>query len=221
MALARREPWDLLARPHRFMTFDFLLHRAAITGLTGLLLTASLIADAQQDASAAESSGVTRYSATTANMEPDGLNLRFDVLTWSDEAARSAVVAALESEDAQAALDELPTAGYVWPEGSPVGYAIKYAHRAPSDGGERLTFVTSKPLGSYDFGGWTVQGEVAVEELEYSVIELDVGEGASMTGTASLAAPVSVDAAAALISLDRPQDARPLFTDVHRLELGY
>lgn len=189
--------------------------------LPALLCAASLVAGAQQSASGAGSSDITRFSATTTNMSPDGLALRFDVLAWSDESARESVIEALAAEDVQDALDDLPTVGYVWPDGSPVGYAIKYAHSTSGDTGETLTFVTSRTLGSYDFGGWTVMGDAPEQALAYSVIELDLGESGATTGTASLAVPVSADADGATISLERTGETVALFRDVQRLDLGY
>ncbi|MGD2167867.1 MAG: hypothetical protein PVF63_07135, partial [Gammaproteobacteria bacterium] len=56
---------------------------------------------------------VIRYSATTTNLDPDGLSLRFDVLAWADEEATRAVIAALNSDGVQDALDDLPTMAYV------------------------------------------------------------------------------------------------------------
>lgn len=191
--------------------------------IPALLCAVSLVAGAQQAASGADSSDITRYSATTTNMDPDGLSLRFDVLAWSDDSARSAVLTALAAEDVPDALDDLPTVGYVWPDGGPVGYAIKYALATATDTGERLTFVTSRRLGSYDFGGWTVTGFSPDEgdELEYSVIELDLDESGEATGTASLAAPVSMDADAGSIALERTGETVALFSEVRRLQLGY
>ncbi len=98
------------------------------------------------------------FTATTANMTPAGLGLRIQILEWQEADARAEVVATLAAgADAATPLGKLPTVGYVWPDGSPVGYSVKYAHRAPQpDGGERITLVTDKPLGSYDFKGWSV-----------------------------------------------------------------
>src|SRR5262245_43352594 len=68
-----------------------------------------------------------RFTAVTADMTPRDLPLRIDVREWSDAEARAAVVAALQSDDAVKSLAALPTIGYVWPLGSGVGYALKYA----------------------------------------------------------------------------------------------
>ena len=53
------------------------------------------------------------YEATTTNMSPAGLTLRIDVLDWSDESARKAVIQLLDgdSTDVPKALQDLPTVG--------------------------------------------------------------------------------------------------------------
>jgi hypothetical protein len=172
-------------------------------------------------AAAAGADDVERFTATTINLDPAGVALRFDVLTWSDTESAAAVLAALESEALQKALDEIPTAGYVWPEGSPVGYSIKYARKDATDNGERLTFVTSKRLGSFDFGGWTVHDAPAVEALEYSVIELDLPASGTGSGMASLATPVVIDAQGETLRLNRDAESPELFAEVRILETGY
>src|SRR5690606_41244490 len=57
---------------------------------------------------------IDRFTATTTGMTPADIELRIDVRVWSDEAGRSAVVAALaaESDDADA-LRGLQTTGSV------------------------------------------------------------------------------------------------------------
>jgi hypothetical protein len=143
-----------------------------------------------------------RFTAVTAAMTPRDLGLRFDVREWSDEASRAAVVAALAGgPDAQEALAGLPTQGYVWQNGSGVGYALKYAHRAPAPQGDRVTFVTDKPLGSYDFKPWAADPPAAASELAYSVIELYLDEEGSGVGTLSLTAEVELDETNSLVSL--------------------
>ena len=42
--------------------------------------------------------------------------------------------------DAPTPLGKLPTVGYLWVQGSPVGYSLKYAQSTPlPEGGERVT----------------------------------------------------------------------------------
>ena len=143
-----------------------------------------------------------RFTAMTASMTPLNVALRIDVREWSDEDARAAVVAALASEaEAQAALKELPTVGYVWQSGSPVGYSLKYAHRAPAERGERVTFVTDKRLGAYERTPWETDQAGAQAEHAYSVIELYLDDRGSGDGTLSLAAAVELDEERALVSL--------------------
>ncbi len=97
-----------------------------------------------------------KFTATTTAMSPSGVTLRVDVRTWSDEAARGAVVAALAQESGvHEALASLPTVGYVWQSGSAVGYSVKYAHRVSTPQGESVTFVTDKLIGGYEFKPWS------------------------------------------------------------------
>src|SRR6185503_13634480 len=77
------------------------------------------------------------FTATTANMTPAGENLRIQIIEWQEADARTNAVGTLAAgTDASPPLAKLPTVGYIWPKGSPVGYSVKYAHREPQpDGG--------------------------------------------------------------------------------------
>ena len=82
-----------------------------------------------------------------------------------------------------------------------MGYSLKYAHRTPApDGGERITLVTDRRLGQYDFKGWSVPSPVATKDLPYSVIELYVDSSGAGKGTMSLAAS-AVDEQSGTVSL--------------------
>jgi hypothetical protein len=141
-----------------------------------------------------------RFAATTTAMTPRDVILRIDVREWSDEAARAEVLAALEQEsDVAKVLASLPSVGVVWRSGSSVGYAVKYAHRAATPQGERITFVTDKRLGAYDLKPWAAEAPAA--ELDYSVIELYLDGNGSGAGTISLAAAVELDTADGVVSL--------------------
>jgi hypothetical protein len=139
------------------------------------------------------------YTATTTHLTPADLALKVDIVEWSDEAARSEAVSAIEAgEDA---LHALPTLGYLWLEGSGVGYAVKYAYREPTaTGGERVTFVTDRRLGAYSFKPWTTD-DGTIEERDYSVIELTLDPSGHGDGTFSLAADVSIDPDHAMVEL--------------------
>ena len=156
------------------------------------------------------------FTATTANMTPAGENLRIQILEWQEADARTNVVATLAAgADASPPLAKLPTVGYIWPKGSPVGYSVKYAHREPqADGGERVTLVTDKRIGSYDFKGWTTPSPAAPTEAPYSVVELDLSSSGSGTGALSLASEVMLDEQAGTVTL-KP-GAPALLTNVKR-----
>ena len=155
-------------------------------------------------------------TATTANMTPAGLNLRIQIIEWQETGARAEVLAALAAgADAAAQIAKLPTVGYVWQKESPVGYSLKYAHRtAAPDGGERITLVTDRRLGQFDFRGWSVPSPAAAKDLPYSVIELYVDESGQGDGTLSLAADVQLDEESGTVSL--AHGAARLLSDVKR-----
>lgn len=158
---------------------------------------------------------VDRFTATTVSMTPANIELRIDVREWSDEDGRAAVVAALaEGSNVTQALRALPTLGYVWRSDSGVGYSLKYAHRIDTPEGERITFVTDRRLGAYDFKPWAADGVTENSELEYSVIELRLPENGTGDGTLSLAAEVKLDRENGLVLLEAPADAPRVLADV-------
>jgi hypothetical protein len=166
------------------------------------------------------------YTATTANMTPAGLDLRMQIIQWQEADARAEVVATLAAgADAATPLGKLPTVGYVWPKGSPVGYSLKYAHRAPQpDGSERITLVTDRRLGSYDFKGWSVANgaapsAAAPSDVPYSVIELVIDGSGAGTGTFSLAGAALLDEAAGTVALNA--DSPSLLTNVQRVNAAH
>ena len=171
------------------------------------------------DAYAAAPLVADTFTATTANMTPAGVTLRMQVIQWQEGAARTEVVATLAAgADASTPLAKLPTVGYVWPNGSPVGYSVKYANHAPEpNGNERVTLVTDKRLGSYDFKGWSAP-TAGGNATPYSVIELEVNSSGTGTGTLSLAAEVLLDETTGNVAL-KP-GAPSLLTNVKREPSG-
>jgi hypothetical protein len=154
------------------------------------------------------------YLAVTQNMDPADVELKADVLRWSTDEERQAVIAALQSEeDPAAALRELPTVGVVWRSGSAVGHSIKYSHRAETaDGRSRVTLVTDKTIGATSFVPWKADHPVTDAALDYSVVEMTVGNGDDGQGTMSLSANVTIDPESATVSLD-PGGGAPLLTN--------
>jgi hypothetical protein len=183
--------------------------RRVVSALAACALTAAAHA-------AGPASVVDSFTATTANMTPAGLGLRVQILQWQDPAARSEVVASIVAgAEAATPLAKLPTVGYIWPSESPVGYSVKYAYREQTGGGERITLVTDKRLGSYDFKGWSAANPVA-QQAPYSVVELYLNGGAAGTGTLSLVAEVMLDEQAGTVTLKDGAQAPALLVDVKR-----
>ena len=161
------------------------------------------------------------YLAITTNMTPADVEIKADVLGWSTDAEREAVIAALQSEDPSAALSDLPSKGAVWRMNSAVGTSIKYAHREPlDDGGERITLVTDRRIAYTSFKPLVAANPATDKALEYSVVEMTVGGPNSGEGTLSLSAEVNLDAASNRVSLDRANGA-PLLTNVRMAPKPY
>jgi hypothetical protein len=157
------------------------------------------------------------FTATTMGMMPAGLGLRIQVIAWSDDDARADVLAALGEENASQALGKLPTVGYVWPAGSPVGYTVKYAHVTPTaGGGERVTLVTDKTLGGYDYNKWSMAAGGNVSDRPYSVVELYLDAGGLGVGNLSLGADVAMDEATKTVGLTTGETVTNLLANVRR-----
>lgn len=179
--------------------------------LTVLAASAALAA---LPAAAAEQRPVPdTYTMLTTHMTPADVELKADILKWSTDEERAAVVAALtEAEDPVEALRALPTVGVVWREGSAVGHSVKYAYRQTlDDGSEKVTLVTDRRIGSTSFEPWSAETPVQETPLDYSVIEMTTGP--SGTGTMSLAAKIVVDADTGMVSLDHASGT-PVLTSV-------
>jgi hypothetical protein len=147
-------------------------------------------------------------------MTPAGVTLRIEVLKWPDDRSRAAAISALMTEAPGKALVELPTLGYLWASGSGVGYALKYAHQAPaSDGGERMTVVTDKPVGAYSFQPWAADNRPPPNAADYSVIELYLDADGHGVGTMSLAAEIALDEASSTVSLATADPPVNVLTD--------
>ncbi|HUQ51217.1 MAG TPA: hypothetical protein VM692_03280 [Gammaproteobacteria bacterium] len=193
----------------------FTNNRIVISLMIACAMVALALAATMDALAAAPRRVADTFTATTANMTPAGLSLRMQILEWQEAPARMEVVAALAAGgDTAAPLAKLPTVGYIWPAASPVGYSVKYAYREPTaGGGERITLVTDKRLGSYDYKKWSVPSPA--KELSYSVVVLDVSASGTGTGNLSLGAAVMLDEAAGTVALMGPAGAS-LLTNVKR-----
>ena len=196
---------------------------AKSTSCLPLLLAAAALAAppaAAQNAPAPET-----FTATTVNMEPAGEDLRFSVLRWSTEADRRAAVDVLTTPEAEAggtdgeltALLELPSLGYLWPGGSSVGYSLKYARRVSlAGGGERLTFVTGRRLGTFDRASWMPDGAPQAADRPFTVIELRIDHANTGEGKLSAGAEIVFDTNRSTVALRDYAGAPVLLEAVQR-----
>ena len=160
------------------------------------------------------------FTATTANMDPAGEDLRFSVLRWSSEADRQAVVdvllspAAEQGHDAELSeLIELPSLGHLWPGSSGFGYALKYAQRvATADGGEHLTFVTGRRLGTFGREPWTSTTVPATPVRAFTVIDLRLNSNGDGEGKMSVSTDVVFDTKRSTVALGN-YDAAPVLLE--------
>lgn len=123
-----------------------------------------------------------------------------------------------DADDGQAEppdLSSFPTVGYVWPSGSSLGFAIKYARRlAGALGSERITLVTDKRLGAYDLEPWSASQSARGEDETFTVIVLRLRSDGTGDGTMSLAAePTTVEGGS--VALVDAQSA-PVLLTAHR-----
>ena len=203
---------------------------AAILG--AVLLSMSVQAGAT--ASQAEEVPET-LTATTANMDAAGEDLKFNVLRWSSAEDRQAVVEAVKgmmgsvaspegSEESSSgqALSDLPTVGYVWLGSSSVGYDLKYTHREQApDGGEHITFVTEPRLGTYGRAPWTAVDASEPTDDPFTVIELRLDDTGAGEGTMSIATEITLDEASGTVALTDYDSAPVLLDGVKRLPPPY
>ena len=195
--------------------------RVRVAAACGLVLLAGVAAGAQESA---ETSVPETFTATTANMDPEGTDLRINVLRWSGDDDRGAVLDVLTdpenaaSEDGELdALMELPTVGYVWPDGSALGYSIKYAHRTEAaDGGEHITFVTGRRVGRFAREPWAPAGTPDDALRPFTVIELRLDGDGDGAGTMSPAADIAFDAENRTVALADYDAAPTLLAEAKR-----
>jgi hypothetical protein len=187
---------------------------AALVAATAALLAPAVFADRPVP---------DTYEAALTGVSASGITLKIEVLSWSDDAQREAVVGALgEGDETAKALDKLPSIGAVWQSGSAVGHSIKYAQRImEADGSQRIVIVTNKPLDSYSFKPWTLTSGTAPPRIQYGVLELHVDGKGMGTGTSSLAAEVSIDATAHTVALKMNASTPMLLTGVKLMPKPY
>ena len=190
----------------------------------GLVLAAAIAAPAP---AAAQSDELETFRGTTTSaVSAEGVELRINVLRWTSEEDRGAILslitpahgeAAGEGDDLEGALQDLQTVGFIWTGGS-LGYALKYAHRTEGpDGGERIVLVTDRPLGQWDRGGpWTGSDGSSPAAAAFTVVELHLDADDQGEGKTSAAAPIEFNAPARTVGLADYASAAVHLQDVYR-----
>ena len=114
------------------------------------------------------------------------------------------------------ALQKSPTIGVLW-DSDAAGYSIHYAYRVPQpDGGERILLLTDRRLSPWSPFWRPAAPSQTSTDYEFSMIELRVNAQGSGDGKASLDSPITVDAGAKSIALDKYDSLPVVFTKVRR-----
>ena len=168
----------------------------------------------------------TFRGATTGAVSSEGVELRINVLRWTSDEDRGAVLSLItpapgqtagEGEDLESALQDLQTVGFIWTGGS-LGYALKYAHRTEDeDGGERIFLVTDRPLGRWDRNGpWTGSDGSGPAAAAFTVVELHLDAEDQGEGKMSVDAPIEFNAPAGTVGLADYSSAAVHLENVYR-----
>ena len=202
---------------------------SAPAGFVNLVVTLPVLAGAiaAPAPAAAQSDELETFrGVTTSAVSAAGEQLRINVLRWSAEADREAVVSLITPAAGQAAgddselgdaLQDLQTVGFIWTGGS-LGYALKYAHRtAGPDGGERIVLVTDRPLGTWDRNGpWRGSDGSGPAAASFTVVELRLDADGKGEGKASVSAPIAFNPPGRSVSLADYASAAVHLQDVYR-----
>jgi hypothetical protein len=112
-----------------------------------------------------------------------------------------------------AAIGRAPTIGYVWTN-EVTGYAIKYALRLPSDGGERIILATNRRIGANALSWTPVKGTPT--PYEFTLLEVRLTSSGAGEAKASLTTNIALDNEAKIIALENYTAAPALFANVKR-----
>ncbi len=195
------------------------LNRSVRWGFTIAMVVAGVIAASV--VAVAQTENVERFTATTGNMQPEGEAIRIDVLRWPSQTDRGEVLSHLrgaEQEDADAAREDSPLVGYLWPSSGGLGFALIYAHRfTAQDGGEHITVVTRRPLGPPGWAPWQATGGTrSMTADDFTVVELRLDSSGNGEGKMSLATEVTFDENVNTVSLANYDAAPILLEDLKR-----
>ncbi len=196
------------------------LNRSVRWGFTIAMVVAGVIAASV--VAVAQTENVERFTATTVNMQPEGEALRIDVLRWPSQTDRGEVLSHLRGaegqEDADAATEDSPLVGYLWPSSGGLGFALIYAHRfTAQDGGEHITVVTRRPLGPPGWPPWQATGGTrSMTADDFTVVELRLDSSGNGEGKMSLATEVTFDENVNTVSLANYDAAPILLEDLKR-----
>jgi len=143
-----------------------------------------------------------RFVGSVANLAGiSGDTVTVDLIRWSTDAERAALVATLKDKgdkDFAAALGQSPSLGYIWRSGSGFGAFVRFAATWKAADGEHVVLVTDSDLAS-----WANKpgAPAAAAKYPYAVIELSLAAVAP-SGKTSHNGKVIADAEAKTVRLE-------------------
>lgn len=193
--------------------------RALLTGV----FVVSVLAGARSDGLAQTPPRREMFSAKTVNMSVgSGQDLKMDVIRWSTDDERNAVLSALKDKNDKALADAVakaPSLGSIWTNET-LGYAIHFAYRDMlANGSERVILVTDGRLGSWSGQVWKPLHPLEGVDYPFSVIELRLNRTGAGEGKMSLTSKVVADETGKTLVL-ADYDAAPILLRPVKRESG-
>jgi hypothetical protein len=156
-------------------------------------------------AATAPASAGERFTAKAVNLGAiTGETITVDLIRWSTDAERDAIVATMKDKGAQetfAALQKSPNLGYIWRSGSGLGAFVRYAYKFKAADGEHVVVATDSDLNSWKQGPGKPAAEAAAS-LPFTLIEMVITPSGASAGKMSLAGKVVSDAEHKTLRLD-------------------
>jgi hypothetical protein len=190
--------------------------------LTGAFVFA-VLAGARSDGLAQTPPRRDTFSAKTVNMSVgSGQDLKMDVIRWSTDEERNAVLSALKDKNDKVladAVSKAPSLGSIWTNET-LGYAIHFAYRDMlANGSERVILVADGRFGSWTGQVWKPLHPLEGVDYPFSVIELRLNRTGTGEGKMSLTSKVVADETGKTLVL-ADYDAAPILLRPVKRESG-
>ncbi len=194
----------------------FRSHFAALSLAAATAMTAWVIAGTSLQAGQATPQ---RFSATAVNFHAaPGVSkvtpVDINVKRWSTDAERKTLLDLFVEKGQNAllqALRDMPAVGNIRTPDS-IAYDLRFAHRvANPGGGERISFVTDRPIGF-----WEARDQSRLQDYPFTVIELRIGPDGKGEGKLTVATKFLFDKGQQMLVLENWNDVPVQLQNVTR-----